>query len=71
MKFKVIYVDCFKLYFGFVFKSWFVEREGIVVLVEFYVVRVGEVGFVSGFVEVVLGESMLDGSDVIKFLNFV
>lgn len=66
---KVIHADRLKPYLGPALKSWFAEREGTVVPAESHVVRAGEVGPVSGSVEAVLGESMLDGSDATKSLN--
>ena len=63
---KVIHADRLKPYLGPTLKSWIAEREGTVMPVESHVVRAGEVGPVGGSVEAVLGEGMLDGSDVVK-----
>ena len=66
---KVIHADRLKPYLGPALKSWIVEGERTVMPAESQVVRAGEVGPVSGSVEAVPGEGMLDGSDRIKSLN--
>ena len=65
----MIHADRLKPYLGPALKSWIVEGEGTVMPAESQVVRAGEAGPVSGSVEAVPGEGMLDGSDTIKSLN--
>ena len=66
---KVIYADLLKPYLEPALRSWIVEGEGTVMPAESQVVRAEEVGPVSGSVEAVTGEGMLDCSDTIKSPN--